>query len=65
METNTKAFRGIWLAIIVLAALVCSTLSGLTFYALGTPIPDAIGVAGAVFIGAIGLGMKMWRFLAD
>ena len=65
MTNDTKAFRGVWLAIILLAALVCSILSGLTFYALHTPLPGVMGVAGAVFISVTGIGMKVWRFLTD
>lgn len=65
MDNNVTAFRGVWLAIILLAALVCSILSGLTFYALSTPLPGVIGAAGAVFISVTGIGMKVWRFLRD
>lgn len=65
MDTKRHEFRGIWLAIIVLAAAVCSTLSGLTLYALGAPLPGVVGVAGGVFIGVAGVGMNMRKFLVD
>jgi hypothetical protein len=65
MENEKKASRGIWLAIITLSALVLSTLSGLTFYALSTPIPGVLGVGGVVFVSVITVGLMVWNFLTD
>lgn len=62
---NSVAFRGIWLAIIVLSGLFTGVVTGVVFYVIGAQLPMAIGAAGGGFVGAITLGLTVWKFLAE
>jgi hypothetical protein len=64
-DNNSVAFRGIWLAIIVLGALFIAAVTGAVFYAAGAPLPTTIGAAGGAFLGAVTLGVRVWKFLAE
>jgi hypothetical protein len=65
MGNSKIAFRGVWLAIIVLTAVIVSAVAGVVFYAIGTPLPTVIGAAGAVFVGVVSIGMNVWKFLTE
>jgi hypothetical protein len=62
---NSVAFRGIWLAIIVLSGLFTGVVTGMVFYVAGAQLPTAIGAAGGGFVGALTLGLTVWKFLAE
>lgn len=65
MGNSKMAFRGIWLAIIVLTAAIAGALAGVVFYATRALLPTVIGVAGAVFVGVVSIGMSAWKFLTE
>jgi hypothetical protein len=62
---NSVAFRGIWLAIIVLSGVFTGVVTGMVFYVAGAQLPTAMGAAGGGFVGAITLGLTVWKFLAE
>ncbi|MGH3530240.1 MAG: hypothetical protein ACRDS0_09540 [Pseudonocardiaceae bacterium] len=64
-HSSRIAFRGIWLAIIILAAVVVGSLAGWVFYAIGALLPTAIGAASTVFVGVVCIGIKVWTFLVE
>jgi len=55
--------RGLWLAVIALAALVVALIAGLTVYVAGAPLPVALGDGGMAFVAAVTLGIACWQFL--
>jgi hypothetical protein len=63
--TSRTAIRGIWLAIIVLAAMVVSTITSVALVSVGAPSAATIGATSALFIGATGLGVNILKFLTD
>lgn len=65
MGDSRIAFRGVWLAIIVLTAVVVSVAAGVVFYAIRASLPTVIGAAGAVFVGVVSVGVNVWKFLTE
>lgn len=65
MDRMKAEHRGIWLAIIVLAGIVTAAITSTVLYLTGAPVAVVIGSAGAVFIAAVSLGIKIWGFIAD
>jgi hypothetical protein len=64
MGGTTSAFRGLWLAIIVVASAVVATIAGLVLYVVHAPMAAAVGGAGAAFAASLTLGMAAWKFVA-
>lgn len=63
MGNSRTAFRGVWLAIIMLTAVIVSAGAGVVFYVIGASLPAVIGTVGAVFVGVVSVGVNVWKFL--
>ncbi len=57
MTNDMLILKGIWLAIIVLAAVLVGGVAGLTSWAAGAATPAALNAAGAAFLGCATLGL--------
>jgi hypothetical protein len=57
------ALRGIWVAIIVLTAVLASILTCVVFLAVHAPLAAVIGAPGAIFLGVVGTGVNVVKFL--
>ncbi len=51
--------------IIVLAALLASAVTCMVFLAVHAPLAAVIGAPGAIFLGVIGTGVNVLKFLTD
>jgi hypothetical protein len=52
-------------AIIVLTALLASAVTCVVFLAVHAPLAAVIGGPGAIFLGVIGTGVNVLKFLTD
>ena len=64
MDGASAAFRGLWLAIIVVASAVVATVTGLIFYFAHAPVFGIIGSSGVAFAASATLGIAAWKFVA-
>lgn len=65
MDSTSSAFRGLWLAIIVVAGAVVATSTGLIFYVAHAPMLGIVGSSGVAFAASVTLGIAAWKFVAD
>lgn len=65
VDTGKLAVRGIWVAIIALTALLASALTCGVFLAVHAPLAAVIGAPGAIFLGVIGTGINVLKFLTE
>ena len=65
MNGSASAFRGLWLAIIVVAGAVVATITGLIFFFAHAPVLAVVGSSGAAFVTSVTLGIAAWRFVAE
>jgi len=65
MNSNEPALRGLWLAVITLAALVLGVCSGVAFHVSGAELPTSLGSGGGAFVAVMTLGLSARRFLSD
>ncbi|CBG72209.1 putative membrane protein [Streptomyces scabiei 87.22] len=64
MEGNDRAFRGIWLALILLGSLVCAGLAAVVVRAAGGEMVTVLTTGGGAFLGLATLGLAARVFLA-
>ncbi|MGW1669391.1 hypothetical protein [Streptomyces sp. NPDC002324] len=64
MEGNDRAFRGIWLALILLGALVGAVLAAGAVRAVGGEMVVVLATGGGAFLGLATLGLAARGFLA-
>jgi hypothetical protein len=65
MNSTDPALRGLWLAIIAIAALVVALCAGVVIRASGAELPAALGAGGGTFAAAVTLGLTARKFLSD
>jgi hypothetical protein len=65
MDNTASATRGLWLTIIVTAAAVVATITGLIFLIAPAPLLGVVGSAGATFAASVSLGITARRFLTE
>ena len=63
MASANGTNRGLWSAIIFLAALLLGVIAGAVMRASGSGLPEALQVGGTAFLGLAGLGMAIHRFV--
>jgi hypothetical protein len=63
VASSNAGNRGIWGAIIMLAALVVGGAAGALFYACGGQAPAALQVGGGAFLGMAALGIALYNFV--
>jgi hypothetical protein len=61
---NNSTARGLWLAIIVLTAVLLGVSGGLLGWVGGLNAPTAVLTGGGAFGGAVMLGLAVLRFAA-
>jgi hypothetical protein len=62
---SSRAFRGIWVAIIVLAGMVAAIFAGVACHMAGAALLGELGGGGGVFLGVVTLGLTVLRFLIE
>ena len=65
MEGNERAFRGVWLALILLGALVGAVLAAGTVRAVGGEVVVVLATGGGAFLGLATLGLTARKFLTE
>ena len=63
VASSNASNRGIWSAIIVLAALVVGGAAGVLFHVCGGQAPAALQVGGGAFLGVAALGIALYNFI--
>ncbi|HEX6354760.1 hypothetical protein [Actinophytocola sp.] len=56
--------RGMWLAVVILGAVLGAVIIGGLFYMLGGSALVTLGATGAAFVGIFSLGLKVYEFLS-
>lgn len=64
-STSRVALRGVWVAIILLAALIASAITCAMLLSTGAPVAAVMGAPVAVFISLASLGVKVLKFLTE
>jgi hypothetical protein len=64
-NNDTAAQRGLWLAVIVLAAAFLAVCSAALLHALGVDTPTCLGAGGITFATTMTLCIAAWRFLRE
>jgi hypothetical protein len=64
-STSRVALRGIWVAIILLAALMASVITCAVLLSTGAPLAAVMGAPGALFISLVSLGVTVLKFLTE
>jgi hypothetical protein len=62
-QRRASAHRGLWLAIITLAALVLGLIVGIVVSATGAGLLAALSAGGCTVSGAMALGITAWLFI--
>ncbi|OZM70290.1 hypothetical protein CFN78_25510 [Amycolatopsis antarctica] len=65
MGISRLALRSIWLAMIVLLALIVSAATCLLAASAASPVAVVLGASGAAFIAVLGLGVNILKLLLD
>jgi hypothetical protein len=65
MKTSNQPrwHRGMYLAIIVLAAVVAALAAGMAFLMAGATATTVLSVGGVSFVAVAGLGISGWKFV--
>ncbi|MFH0520408.1 hypothetical protein ACHBTE_24925 [Streptomyces sp. M41] len=63
MPNQDPSLRGVWAAIIMIAALTLAIATTGLFWTTGTQLSGALGAGGAVFLGTATLGLTVRKFL--
>jgi len=64
MDSAAPTFRGLWLAIIVVAGAVVATITGLIFLFAHAPMLEVVASSGAAFATSVMLGIAARKFIA-
>jgi len=65
MSTTAYAHRAIWLAVVVLGAVIAAVGAYRTLQTAGAKRPAALAASGATFVATITLGITGWQFLVE
>ncbi|WP_406089995.1 hypothetical protein [Kitasatospora purpeofusca] len=63
--TDGVLVRGLWLLIIMLTGTLGGLLAGLSMYIAGATLAGALAAGGAAFVGLVGLGMAVHKFIRE
>jgi hypothetical protein len=63
VASTNASNRGIWTAIILLAALVIGGAAGVSFHACGGDLSAAVQMGGEAILGLAALGMAIYNFI--
>ncbi|MFI7359718.1 hypothetical protein ACIBTP_38030 [Streptomyces avidinii] len=63
MSGSDPAFRGVWLAIIVIASLLGAGVALAIFWRAGEGVAASFAAGGATFVAGMGIGFGCRQFL--